>query len=145
MSVSLDMSDAFQIHQQLSNTPSASHSSMEPLDLSRNSTTVPFVHPPTPDEKPNPATLFRASRQNSMIERQMSVEYSYDAPSILIQPKSEWHYRNLRDLASKHIPLLSGHGPQRTPIRVTVSYFYSTSFFFLIKMKISSYLGTTKI
>ena len=118
---SLDMPDSQRNPHQLSNSPSSTHSSMEPLDLSRNSTTVPFVHPPTPDEKPNPANIFRVSRQNSLMERQMSVDYTYEPPRIVIQPKTEWHYRNMRDLASKHIPLLSGNGPQRTPIRVTVS------------------------
>jgi len=105
---------------QLSNSPGATYSPMEPLDLSRTSTMFPFAHPSTPEEKPNPSTIFRLNRQNSLMERQMSVDYTYSPPTIIIQPKSEWHYRNMRDLASKHIPLLSGNGPQRTPIRLSV-------------------------
>ncbi|CAF0808351.1 unnamed protein product [Adineta steineri] len=49
-----------------------------------------------------------------------SSEQPCEAPSILIQPNSDWHYRSIKDFASNHVPCLSGKGPQRTPIRVTV-------------------------
>lgn len=55
-------------------------------------------------------------------EFKMETDFLYDFPSILTQPKAEWHYRSIKDLAKHHIPLLSGDGPQRTPIRVQVSF-----------------------
>jgi hypothetical protein len=52
----------------------------------------------------------------------MSIDYLYEEPKIVTQPKSEWHYRSIKDLAKKHIPFVSGDGPQRTPVRVRVSF-----------------------
>lgn len=49
------------------------------------------------------------------------LESIFDPPMVITQPKSEWHYRSLKDLQKKHLPYLAGIGPQRTPIRVTVS------------------------
>ncbi|CAF3367793.1 unnamed protein product [Rotaria sp. Silwood2] len=46
--------------------------------------------------------------------------YLYEPVKIITQPKTQWHYRSIKDLAKNHIPLLSGDGPQRTPMRVTV-------------------------
>jgi hypothetical protein len=51
-------------------------------------------------------------------------QLQYDAPEILIQPKSEWHYRNIKDLGKKRMPLLAGQGPQRTPIQVKVKHYF---------------------
>jgi hypothetical protein len=53
---------------------------------------------------------------------QISVNYLYDEPIIITHPKREWHYRSIKDLAKKHIPFISGDGPQRTPIRLKVSF-----------------------
>ena len=92
-----------------------------PLDFSRTSKTIRFSHPKTPEKstispffKPKTASFFN----------QEPYSFRLEAPEILIQPKSEWHYRNIRDLANKHIPLLSGEGPQRTPIRIQVRFFF---------------------
>ena len=49
-----------------------------------------------------------------------SIDISLPEPIIKIQPKSQWHYRSIKDLLKKHIPLVSGEGPQRTPIQVQV-------------------------
>ncbi|CAF3318875.1 unnamed protein product [Rotaria sp. Silwood2] len=49
------------------------------------------------------------------------IDYRYKPVMIIIPPKTQWHYRSIKDLAKNHIPLLSGDGPQRTPIRVTQS------------------------
>ncbi|CAF0963291.1 unnamed protein product [Adineta steineri] len=49
-----------------------------------------------------------------------SSEQPCEAPSIRIQPNSDWHYRSIKDLASNHAPCLAGEGPQRTPIQVKV-------------------------
>lgn len=44
------------------------------------------------------------------------------APEISIQPKSEVHARNMKELGKQEIPFLPGEGPQRTPIQVKVSH-----------------------
>ena len=55
-----------------------------------------------------------------------TTQLQYDAPEIVIQPKEEWHYQNMKDLAKNRLPLLADDGPQRTPIRVKVNHcFYS--------------------
>ena len=115
-----------------------------PLDLSKNSTTHAFYHPPTPDKRSSPSPMDVSGRNPFLFRRQMSHEFTLQAPRIVIQPKTEWHYRNLKDLAMNHIPLLSGNGPQRTPIRVTVS----SSFFALLIQKenhFRSYLDPSRI
>jgi hypothetical protein len=49
-------------------------------------------------------------------------QLQYEEPEILTQPKEEWHYRNMKDLGKRRLPLLAGDGPQRRPIRVKVKY-----------------------
>lgn len=88
-----------------------------PLDFSKNSKTIVFSHPKTP-EKSSVSPFFK-SKTASLFYSQLPI-FLFQAPVILTQPKSEWHYRNIRDLANKHIPLLSGEGPQRTPIRIQI-------------------------
>lgn len=50
----------------------------------------------------------------------MSIDDAFEPPEIITQPKREWHYRSIKDLAKQHLPYLAGSGPQRTPIRVRV-------------------------
>lgn len=52
---------------------------------------------------------------------QTSRDISLEKPIIQIQPKPQWHYRSMKDLVKQHIPLISGDGPQRTPVQVKVS------------------------
>jgi hypothetical protein len=55
-----------------------------------------------------------------------TTQLQYDAPEVLIQPKGQWHCRNMKDLGRHRIPLLAGEGPQRTLIQVKVKHcFYS--------------------
>lgn len=92
-----------------------------PLDLSMNSKTFKFVHPRTPEQTHTKSPFMPTGKPDvGQTYPIMSSHALLEPPRILIQPKTEWHYRNLRDLANKHIPLLSGDGPQRTPIRIHV-------------------------
>lgn len=106
-----------------------------PLDLSRSgpyfnrSEQATFVV----DLTPSPTDAH--ARYSFPGSRQMSVDCSYEAPTILTPPKRQWHYRSTRDLAKKHIPFVSGDGPQRTPIRVKVNIFYE-----ILTCKIISYI-----
>jgi hypothetical protein len=78
------------------------------------------VQPPTPTHLSN---TIQVPQTTSVIT---PIQHQYDAPEILTQPKSEWHYRNMKDLGKNRIPLLAGDGPQRTLIRVKVKHcFYS--------------------
>ncbi len=52
----------------------------------------------------------------------MMLQFPYPKPDVIIQPKEEWHRRYMKDVGRRKMPLLSGDGPQRTPIRVKVSY-----------------------
>jgi hypothetical protein len=84
-----------------------------PLDLSVNSRQFPFR-----GGSSSPTDLsIKPIQTNS---RQMSVDDEYEPPLIITEPKRDWHYRSIKDLAKKHLPYLPGIGPQRTPIRVTV-------------------------
>lgn len=96
-----------------------------PLDLSMKSKTFKFVHPPTPEQTmmQSPMACLAKIDANKINMPQL-FESLLPKPEIVIQPKTEWHYRNIRDLANKHIPLLSGDGPQRTPIRIRVCVYY---------------------
>jgi hypothetical protein len=49
-------------------------------------------------------------------------QVEHEEPMIIIQPKAEWHYRNMKDLAKKRHPFLAGDGPQRTLPRVKVKH-----------------------
>ncbi len=44
-------------------------------------------------------------------------------PIVTTEPKDEWHSRTIKELKNHKNPLLSGEGPQRTPIRVEVTHF----------------------
>ncbi|CAF3569920.1 unnamed protein product [Rotaria sp. Silwood1] len=61
-------------------------------------------------------------KANNSCDRQMLSSHLYDEPKVLTEPKTDWHYRSIKDLAKKHIPFLPGDGPQRTPIRITVDF-----------------------
>ncbi|CAF3439891.1 unnamed protein product [Rotaria sp. Silwood1] len=60
------------------------------------------------------------AKHHHISDRQILANYTYEQPQIITEPKSDWHYRSLKDLLKNHIPLLSGEGPQRTPIRVQI-------------------------
>ncbi|CAF1059376.1 unnamed protein product [Rotaria sordida] len=62
---------------------------------------------------------------NNTCDREMLLSHLYEKPKILTEPKLHWHYRSIKDLAKQHIPLLSGAGRQRTPIRMTVPNEYT--------------------
>lgn len=87
-----------------------------PLDLSINSKQYPF-RPGSPLSSINSSIIPESFR------RQMSLGDYYEPPVIVTQPKNEWHYRSIKDLAKNHLPYLAGNGPQRTPVRVAVSHF----------------------
>ncbi len=96
----------------LSRSPNVTQTS--PLDLSKNSTQFPFRQ-----RSPSPLDLSTTAIRN--YSRQMSIDNAFEPPVIQTQPKCEWHYRSIKDLAKNHLPYLAGNGPQRTPIRVQVS------------------------
>jgi len=91
-------------------------SSTSPLDLSKSGPY--FSYPQTSYTSP----LDLSMKPRRINDRQMSIENACEPPEIIIQPKSEWHYRSAKDLANNHLPLLAGNGPQRTPIRVKVNF-----------------------
>jgi len=94
-----------------------------PLDLSRTSTRFPFVHRSSSNDDSSPSPIIDLSvKDNYIDQRQISIYYLYKEPMIMIEPKADWHYRSIKDLAKKHIPFLSGDGPQRTPIRLKVCF-----------------------
>jgi hypothetical protein len=98
-----------------------------PLDLSVKK--EGFFHPQRPISPMNSCSMPAFA-----YERQMSIEYTFEPPRVLTEPKREWHYRSLKDLQKKHLPYLAGIGPQRTPIRVSVgylSYVFITNLFIL--------------
>ncbi len=86
-----------------------------PLDLSIKSGR--FLYPQKSTSPPN-----SCAKTTYNYDRQMSIESILDPPRVITEPKKEWHYRSLKDLLKKHLPYLAGIGPQRTPIRVSVSY-----------------------
>lgn len=100
-----------------------------PIDFSR---TGPYFPRPqqavfVADLTPSPTDI--TPRISFTDSQQMSVDCSYEEPTIITPPKPEWHYRSTRDLAKKHIPFISGDGPQRTPIRIKVNIlFFSRKF-----------------
>lgn len=106
-----------------------------PLDLSMKSKTFKFVHPPTPEQTmmQSPMACLAKIDANKINMPQL-FESLLPKPEIVIQPKTEWHYRNIRDLANKHIPLLSGDGPQRTPIRIRVPKLPNVDFYLSIRI-----------
>lgn len=84
-----------------------------PLDLSR---TGKLFHYPV--QSPIPCEFCHVPLP--CYSRQISFEAQFKPPKVVTEPKREWHYRSIKDLAKNHLPYLSGIGPQRTPIRVTV-------------------------
>jgi hypothetical protein len=84
-----------------------------PLDLSTNRSN-PFL--------PQTLPLDLSLKSTHVNQRSMAADNLLEAPRIITEPKTEWHYRSMKDLANKHLPCLAGNGPQRTPIRVSVSY-----------------------
>jgi len=86
-----------------------------PLDLSTNNRQFLFRQ-----QSSSPLDLSTTAIENGY--RQMSIDDAFEPPIIITEPKSEWHYRSIKDLAKQHLPYLAGNGPQRTPIRVKVSY-----------------------
>ena len=92
-----------------------------PLDLSTTSTRFPFVHRSTSHTNVPSSPLDLSVKDFCTNMRQMSIDETCEEPIFLTQPKQIWHYRSMKDLAKKHIPLVSGEGPQRTPIRIQVS------------------------
>ena len=97
-----------------------------PLDLSIKR---PFFHP---QRSSSPSE--RRARPTHTLTESMCLEDSFDSPKVFTQPKAEWHYRSLKDLQKKHLPYLAGIGPQRTPIRVTVSRCSSFRFLHFISV-----------
>ena len=85
-----------------------------PLDLSLKD--KPFLYPQR-SSSPSDSRA-RATHNNS---RSVLIQNIPERPRVITEPKKEWHYRSLKDLQKKHLPYLAGIGPQRTPIRVTVS------------------------
>ncbi|CAF1190340.1 unnamed protein product [Adineta ricciae] len=84
-----------------------------PLDLTMHSKRFPFTQRST-----SPVDL--SMKRPVVYERQAPIENEDNFPMIITQPKPEWHYRSVKDLAKQHLPFLAGNGPQRTPIRVSV-------------------------
>ena len=91
-----------------------------PLDLSTKNR--PFSYP---QRSPSPSDVYTRTTHN--YSKQFSLENLLEPPVIVTEPKKEWHYRSLKDLLKKHLPYLAGIGPQRTPIRVTVSLYSLSS------------------
>jgi hypothetical protein len=108
-----------------------------PLDLSKTSTVYPFIPRSMSRDDPPMSPMDSSDRNPYFIGRQMLEDIQYEAPEIIIQPKLEWHYRSMKDLEKKHIPFLSGDGPQRTPIRVRVSYSSISYRLFIYKFPLS--------
>jgi hypothetical protein len=95
-----------------------------PLDLSTTSTRFKFVPRSKSTDNPPSSPMELSIDDSPIVSRQTSRDFYYDEPIIVTHPKSEWHYRSIKDLAKKHIPFISGDGPQRTPIRIKVSFDY---------------------
>lgn len=118
----LEPADSENSNQSQLETLYANESQTSPLDLSKTSTRFPFVHRSTSNDNSPPSPKNVSVKTNYFDNKPMSIDYLYEEPKIITQPKSEWHYRSIKDLAKKHIPFVSGDGPQRTPVRVRVSF-----------------------
>lgn len=99
----------------LDNLNEMNYEQTSPLDLSR---TGKLFHYPV--QSPIPCEFCHVPLP--CYSRQVSFEAQFKPPKVVTEPKREWHYRSIKDLAKNHLPYLSGIGPQRTPIRVTVCY-----------------------
>jgi hypothetical protein len=128
-------------HSEISNqsytTIYGNDSQTSPLDLSITSIRFPAIRRTTAPDDPMSSSTDLSINNNNIYSRQISIDCSYDKPTILTPPKSEWHYRSKRDLAKEHIPFLPGDGPQRTPIRLKVSFSYE-----FIHCKTMSYIDS---
>ncbi|CAF4557483.1 unnamed protein product [Rotaria sp. Silwood1] len=67
-----------------------------------------------------PSTLSNTTENFPILSASTLALVQCEAPEILNQPKKEWHYRNMKDLAKNQIPLLAGDGSQRKLTRVKV-------------------------
>ncbi|CAF4656537.1 unnamed protein product [Rotaria sp. Silwood1] len=105
--------DTNNVDSQVHSITDSNDSQNSPLDLSKTGKFYRCL-PRSPD--------VLCVKTNNTCDRQMLLSHLYDAPKLLTEPKLDWHYRSIKDLAKKHIPFLSGDGPQRTPIRITVSF-----------------------
>jgi len=99
-----------------------------PLDLSRTGKAFHY-----PVRSPSPCECCRIPLPS--YSRQASIETNISPPLVVTQPKREWHYRSLKDLAKNHLPYLSGIGPQRTPVRVTVPPKMDTAIYLAIELQ----------
>lgn len=128
-------------HSEISNqsytTIYGNDSQTSPLDLSITSIRFPAIRRTTASDDSMSSSTDLSINNNNIYSRQISIDCSYDKPTILTPPKSEWHYRSKRDLAKEHIPFLPGDGPQRTPIRLKVSFSYE-----FIHCKTMSYIDS---
>jgi hypothetical protein len=88
-----------------------------PLDLSIPKRTNPLF-----ERQTSTSPLDLSTKPTQFNNRKMSVDDPYEPPEIITGPKTDWHYRSMKDLANKHLPCLAGNGPQRTPIRIKVSF-----------------------
>jgi len=86
-----------------------------PLDLSMSNRINPFFQTQT-------SALDLSIKSTTINPKTITLDNQYEAPIIVTEPKKEWHYRSMKDLSKKHLPCLAGDGPQRTPIRVSVSF-----------------------
>ncbi|CAF3194852.1 unnamed protein product [Rotaria socialis] len=91
-----------------------------PLDLTINSIRYPSAKRPISNQDPLPLSETALPKPSHIFAPPMVGTFVLPSPLIVTQPKAEWHYRSMKDLAKKHIPYLSGDGPQRTPIRIKV-------------------------
>lgn len=107
-----------------------------PLDLSVTSKQFPFRNGISSTSNVPVTTT-------QMSSRQMSIDDAYESPEVITQPKEEWHYRSIKDLAKNHLPYLAGIGPQRTPIRVKVSH--SSLSYTVFTHKFIYYIGSYSI
>ncbi|CAF4226740.1 unnamed protein product, partial [Rotaria magnacalcarata] len=91
-----------------------------PLDLTINSIRYPSAKRPISSQNLLPLPEIVRPKPSHIFAPPMLENPLLPSPQIVTQPKAEWHYRSMKDLAKKHIPYLSGDGPQRTPIRIKV-------------------------
>ncbi|CAF4456897.1 unnamed protein product [Rotaria sp. Silwood2] len=108
--------DTNNVDSQVHSITDSNDSQNSPLDLSKTGKFYRCL-PRSPD--------VLCVKTNNTCDRQMLLSHLYDAPKLLTESKLDWHYRSIKDLAKKYIPFLSGDGPQRTPIRITVPNEYS--------------------
>ncbi|CAF3697882.1 unnamed protein product [Adineta steineri] len=67
-----------------------------------------------------PIDMLNSNQASQSTSVSTSLEFQYETPSILVQPKGEWHNRNMKELANKGVSRLAADGPQRTFPQVQV-------------------------